>query len=31
MKINTVTLFTKSDFGIQILVKQSMTIVDNGM
>jgi len=31
MKINTTTLFTKSDFGIKILMKQSMTIYDNGM
>jgi len=30
MKINN-TLFTKSDFGIKILMKQSMTICDNGM
>lgn len=30
MKINT-TLITKSDFGIKILMKQSMTIYDNGM
>jgi len=31
MKINTATLFTKSDFGINILTKQCMTIYDNGM
>lgn len=31
MKINTATLITKSDSGIKILMKQCMTIYDNGM